>query len=108
MRRWQGVQGVSATDEFAALIEATEVMKQVLESVREEPAHLLELICREHTKTGLPVPDHRLYFVGCMGEAALKALISAGMVSRHSGGPLALYTYEPTADGIGWCERLNG
>jgi len=33
--------------DFAALLEATEVMKQVLKSLKEEPAHLLGNICGE-------------------------------------------------------------
>jgi hypothetical protein len=82
-------------------------MRQVLKSLKEEPAHLLALIYREYEKTGRPVPDHRLYYVGYMGEAALKALMSAGMVIRHSGGGLALYAYEPTAEGKKQSERLR-
>ncbi|OGO39271.1 MAG: hypothetical protein A2147_04570 [Chloroflexi bacterium RBG_16_57_8] len=98
---------MSAVEDFAALIEGTDVMKQVLKGLKEEPAHLLALICREYESTGQPVPDHRLYYVGYMGEAALKALLSAGMVRRQSGGVLALYTYEPTPEGEAQCERLK-
>jgi hypothetical protein len=35
-----------------------------------------------------------------MGEAALKALISAGLVRRQPGGRLSLYCYEPTDKGL--------
>jgi hypothetical protein len=89
------------------LIEATDVMKEVLRSLKEEPGHLLALICREYEKTGQPVPDHRLHCVGYMGEAALRALVSAGMIHRHAGGGLALYTYEPTVEGKSRCDGLE-
>lgn len=83
-------------------------MKQMMKTLREEPAHLLSLICREYQHSGRPVPDHRLHLAGYMSETALRALLAAGMVKRSSGGGLALYTYEPTADGIAQCEKLKG
>ena len=98
---------MSAIDDFAALLETTEVMKQVLKSLKEEPAHLLGSICREYQGTGQPVPDHRLQFVGYMGEAALKALLSVGLIRRQSGGRLSLYCYEPTPEGLEQYERLK-
>lgn len=98
---------MSAIDDFTALLEATEVMKQVLKSLKEEPAHLLGSICREYQRTGQPVPDHRLHFVGYMGEAALKALLSAGLIQRQAGGRLSLYCYEPTSEGFEQYERLK-
>ena len=39
---------MSAIDDFATLLEATEVIKQVLRNLKEEPAHLLGTICREY------------------------------------------------------------
>jgi len=98
---------MSAIDDFTALLETTEVMKQVLKSLKEEPAHLLGNICREYQRTGQPVPDHRLHFVGYMGEAALKALLSAGLIQRQTGGRLSLYCYEPTSEGFEQYERLK-
>lgn len=98
---------MSAIDDFTALLETTEVMKQVLKSLKEEPAHLLGNICREYQRTGQPVPDHRLHFVGYMGEAALKALLSAGLIQRQTGGRLSLYCYEPTSEGLEQYERLK-
>lgn len=38
---------MGAIDDFAGLLETTEVMKQVLDSLKEEPAHLLGDIYRE-------------------------------------------------------------
>jgi hypothetical protein len=98
---------MSAIDDFTALMEKTEVMKQVLKSLKEEPAQLLGDICREYQKTGQPVPDHRLRFVGYMGEAALKALLSAGLIKRQSGGRLSLYCFEPTPEGLKQFEKLE-
>jgi hypothetical protein len=98
---------MSAMDEFAALLEKTEVMKQVLRSVREEPAYLLRDICRDHQHTGLAVPDHRLQLMGYMGGAALKALLAAGLIKQHAGGRLALYTYGPTEKGLEQYEKLG-
>ena len=98
---------MSAIDDFADLLETTEVMKQVLKSLKEEPAHLLRDICREYQRTGQSVPDHRLQFVGYMGEAALKALLSAGLIRRQPGGRLSLYCYEPTPEGLEQYEKLK-
>lgn len=99
--------GLSAMDEFAALLERTEVMKQVLKSLKEEPAHLLRDICRDYRQTGEPVPDHRLQLVGYMGEAALIALLSAGLIEKQPGGRLSLYCYEPTQEGLRQWEKLE-
>jgi len=98
---------MSTIDDFAALLETTEVMKQVLKSLKEEPAHLLGDICLEYQKTGQSVPDHHLHFVGYLGEASLKALLSLGLISRHPGGRLSLYSYKPTAQGLEHYERLK-
>lgn len=98
---------MNAIDNFALLLETTEVMKQVLKSLKEEPAHLLSDICREYQRTGQPVPDPRLQFTGYLGEAALTALLSARMIKRQSGGTLCLYSYEPTSEGLEQYERLK-
>lgn len=98
---------MGALDDFFALLEPTEVMQQVIRSLKEEPAHLLGDICREYERTGKPVPDHHLNLVGYLGEASLKALISAELVRQQPGGTLALYCYEPTAKGIKQCEELK-
>ena len=98
---------MSAIDDFATLLETTEIMKQVLKSLKEEPAHLLGDICREYQGTGQSMPDHHLQFVGYMGEAALKALLSAGLIRRQLGGRLSLYCYEPTSEGLEQYEKLK-
>jgi len=98
---------MSAFDDFATLLETTEVMKQVIKSLKEELAQLLGQICREYQTTGQPVPDHRLHFVGYLGEAAVKALLSAGLIRRYPGVRLCLYSYEPTPQGLEQFARLN-
>lgn len=98
---------MGAIDEFAALLETTEVVKQLLKSLKEEPAHLLGDICQKYQKTGQSVPDHRLHFVGYMGEATLKALLSAELITRQPGGRMSLYAYEPTKEGLEQYERLK-
>ncbi len=98
---------MGAIDDFAVLLETTEVMKQVLSSLKEEPASLLGRICREYQRTGEAVPDSCLHFTGYLGEAALKALLSAGLIRRQSGGRLSLYLYEPTTEGLKQYESLK-
>ena len=99
---------MSVIDDFARLLEDTEVMKQMIKDLKEEPARLLGNICREYKRRGQkPVPDHNLQLVGHMGEAALKALLSAGLIRRQSGGVYALYLYEPTTEGTRQYERLE-
>ena len=98
---------MSNIDDFVALVESTEVIKQVLKSLKEEPAHLLGAICQEFQRAGQPVPDHHLHFVGYSGEAALKALLALELIRRQPGGRLSLYSYEPTPGGLEQYERLK-
>ena len=53
------------------------------------------------------MPDHRLNFAGYFSEAALKALVSAGLVRWQSGDRLSIYTYEPTPEGLEQYEKLK-
>jgi len=98
---------MDALDDFAALLGTTEVMKQLVRSLKEEPAHLLGDICREYEKTGQPVLDHHLNLVGYLGEASLKALISAELIRQQLGSRLSLYCYEPTSKGMEQYEALK-
>ena len=98
---------MSAIDDFTAFLESTETMKQVLRSLREEPARLLGNICREYERAGQPVPDHRLQFIGYLGEFIADVLISAGLVKRQSGDRFSIYTYEPTPEGIKQYKNLK-
>ena len=98
---------MSAIDDFNTFMEGTETMKQVLKNLREEPAYLLGNICREYERSGQPVSDHRLQFTGYLGESTPKVLISAGLVRRQSGDRFAIYTYEPTPEGIEQYKKLK-
>lgn len=98
---------MSAIDEFFALLETTEIVKYMMRSLREEPAQLLSDICRGFESTGRPVPDHQLHIGGYMGEAAIKALVSAGLVQREPGGIVSTYSYRPTEVGRKHWERLK-
>ena len=98
---------MSALDDFTALLNETEVMKQVIKSLREEPAYLLSNICRQYEKSGVPVPDHQLHFAGYIGEASLKALLLAGIVSQVPGGRTSLYCYKPTERGLEQYKKLK-
>jgi hypothetical protein len=42
-----------------------------------------------------------------LGEAALKALLSAGLIKRQPGRKLSLYSYEPTPEGLEQYEKLK-
>ena len=95
---------MSAIDDFATLLETTEVMKQVLKSLKEEPAAPR---ISEYQQSGELVPDHRLHFFGYLGEASLRVLLSVGLIRRYPGGRLSLYSYEPTAEGLEQYERLK-
>ena len=89
-----------ALDEFFAFLETADAIGQVVKSLKEEPACLLGDICREYNQTHQPVPDHRLNPVGYLGEAALKGMVSLGLITRQSGGSTAIYNYEPTVMGL--------
>ena len=89
---------MSVLDDFAALLETTDVIKQVLKSLQEEPALILGHINREYEKTGERVPDHRLLLGGFLGEDSLKALAAAGLVEKEPG-QYSIYSYVPTAAG---------
>lgn len=98
---------MSTIDDFVTRLETTDVMQQVLRSLKEEPAFFLRDICRESQQTGQPVPDHRLQLIGYMGEAAVKALLAAGLIQQQPGGRQSLYTYEPTTEGLEQYEKLK-
>ncbi len=98
---------MGAFDDFAALVEATEIVQQLVRGLREEPARFLGDICREHEKSGQPVPDHHLSCIGYLGEAALKALVSTGLGRQQPGSWVSLYTYEPTPEGVKQYQALK-
>ena len=97
---------MSALDDFTALLETTDVIKQVLKSLQEEPALILGHINREYEKSGESVPDHRLLLGGFLGEDSLKALVAAGLVEKEPG-QYSVYSYVPTAVGKEHYQKLE-
>jgi hypothetical protein len=97
---------MSAMDEFAAVLEETEVMKQAHRSLREEPAHLLGDVCAEFIRTERPVPDHRLHYTGYLGEASLRSLVMSGLIKQEPG-KYSLYAFEPTDAGQKQYKKLK-
>ncbi len=98
---------MNAVDDFFALLKDTEPVREALKGLREEPAHLLGDICIEHSRTGQPVPDHRLHLASYTREVGLRALLAAGLIERETGGHLSLFSYKPTADGLAQWEKLK-
>jgi len=90
----------SAQHKFLNRIKKTEVVDYLLKSLDEEPVRLLGVICRTYEKTGQPVADHQIHPSGYIGEIALKALVTAGLVKMLPGQRHALFLYEPTEEGI--------
>lgn len=100
-------QKTNGQDEFLSVLGKTAIMQQVEKSLREEPVHILEAICRENEKTSQPVPDYRLHLSGYVGEVSLKALLEAGLIKQQSGGRVSLYTYSPTEAGLRQYQRFK-
>jgi len=98
---------MDVTIEFSELLQATEIMRQVARSMKEEPLKLLADICNKNESTGRPVPDHSLHMQGYIGDVALKALIESGMLTRKDGGKISLYTYQPTRLGLDYYGKLK-
>lgn len=87
-------------DEFLSVLRSTTIMQQVEKGLREEPVHILEVICKENEKSGQPMPDYRLHLSGYIGEVSLKALLEAGLIKQESGGRVSIYIYSPTEAGL--------
>jgi hypothetical protein len=90
----------TAYKEFLREIRKTEVIDFVTKSLEQEPVRLFGIICRTYEKTGQPVPDHQIHPSGYVGEVAMKALVSAGLIRSLPGQRQALFLYEPTEQGL--------
>lgn len=86
--------------EFGARIRETDTMRELIRSLDEEPARLLQRICSRYEETGRPVADHNLQLTGYFGELMLRVLVRAHYVDRIPGGRGALNAYQPTQDGL--------
>jgi hypothetical protein len=98
---------MQATDEFRQRIRQTDTMQTLVRSLDEEPAALLDSICRRYEATGRPVPDHYLQLTGFFAETMLRVLSKAGLVDCKSGERDALLVYEPTAQGFDLWKRMT-
>lgn len=91
---------MDAFEDFANVVKQTETMQALFQSLEKEPAKLLAAICREYGATNKAVPDHHLNLGGYFGEAILRALVSANLITKEREDRFALYGYKPTEAGL--------
>jgi len=91
---------MGAFEEFVDLLKQTETMQALLDALEKEPAKLLAAICREYEASNKAVPDHHLNLSGYFGEAILRALVSANLITKEREDRFALYGYKPTELGL--------
>lgn len=91
---------MGAFKDFVDVVKQTETMQALFQSLEREPAKLLAVICREYETTNKAVPDHHLNLSGYFGEAILRALVSANLITREREDRFALYVYKPTEVGL--------
>ena len=91
---------MGAFEDFVEVVKRTETMQALFRGLEREPAKFLAVICREYETTDKAVPDHHLNLSGYFGEAILRALVSASLVTREREDRLALYCYKPTEAGL--------
>jgi hypothetical protein len=87
-------------EDFIDVVKQTEPMQALLQNLEREPAKLLAAICREYEVTNKAVPDHHLNLAGYFGEAMLRALVSANLITKEPEDRFALYGYKPTEAGL--------
>jgi hypothetical protein len=97
---------MGAYEDFVQTINQTEVMRQALAGLQEEPGKLLRVICKEYEASNEPVSDHHFHLSGYLGEIALRALLSAGLIERQSGERSSIFCYKPTPAGMEHYKRL--
>lgn len=97
----------NAYQDFVTMIGKTDAMQQFRKTMDEEPAKLLGKICKEYEKTNTPVPDHHIHLPSYIGDVAIKALISAKLLTLSDGGRISLYQYEPTEEGLTYYRALK-
>lgn len=91
---------MGAFEDFIEVVKQTETMQSLFQGLEKEPAKLLAVICREYETTNKAVPDHHLNLSGYFGEAILRALVSANLITREREDRFALYGYRPTEQGL--------
>jgi hypothetical protein len=91
---------MGAFEDFTKLIKQTDTMQALYQNMEREPAKLLAAICREYEATNRAVPDHHLNLAGYFGEAMLRALVGANLVTKEREDRFSLYGYKPTETGL--------
>jgi hypothetical protein len=97
---------MGAFEDFIEVVKKTEPMQALIEGLEREPAKLLAAICREYEVTKKAVPDHHLNLAGYFGEAILRALVSANLITREREDRFALYGYKPTDAGLKYYKAM--
>ena len=98
---------MGAFEDFVDVVKQTESMQALFQSLEREPAKLLAAICREYEVTNKAVPDHHLNLSGYFGEAILRALVSANLITREREDRFALYGYKPTEAGLKYYRAMR-
>ena len=93
-------------EDFVDVVKQTETMQALLQNLEREPAKLLTAICREYEVTSKAVPDHHLNLAGYFGEAMLRALVSANLITREREDRFSLYGYKPTEAGLKYFKAM--
>jgi len=93
-------------EDFIDVVKKTETMQALYQNLEREPAKLLAAICREYEVTNKAVPDHHLNLAGYFGEAMLRALVSANLVTREREDRFSLYGYKPTEMGLKYYKAM--
>ena len=93
-------------EDFVNVVKQTETMQALLQNLEREPAKLLATICREYEVINKAVPDHHLNLAGYFGEAMLRALVSANLITKEREDRFSLYGYKPTEEGIRYYKAM--
>jgi len=97
---------MSTFEDFVDVVKQTETMQSLLQNLEREPAKLLAAVCREHAATGKAVPDHHLNLAGYFGEAMLRALVSANLITREREDRFSIHVYKPTEEGLKYYKAM--
>ena len=97
---------MGAFEDFVDVVKQTETMQSLIQNLEKEPAKLLAAICREYEATKKAVPDHHLNVAGYFGEAMLRALVSANLITREREDRFSLYGYKPTEEGLKYYKAM--
>ena len=97
---------MGAFEDFIDVVKQTETMQALLQNLEREPAKLLAAICREYESTNKAIPDHHLNLAGYFGEAMLRALVSANLITREREDRFYLYGYKPTEAGLKYYKAM--